>query len=352
MEQFYDAIDLLKGMIAIPSFSREEKDVADFLQKRWSDAGYTVNRLGNNLWLSTAIDAAKPTLLLNAHIDTVRPVSGWTRDAFVPDDSEGDILYGLGSNDDGASVVSLYEAFTMLSRREQTYNLIFLASAEEEVSGKNGIESVLPHLPEISFAVVGEPTGMQPAVAEKGLMVLDCTAIGKAGHAARDEGVNAISLAIRDVEWFNNFQFPEKSDLLGPVKMSVTQIQAGTQHNVIPDRCTYVVDVRSNEFYSNEALLQQIKGYVRCEVTARSTRLNSSRTDMSHPFVKRAMMLGKQPFGSPTLSDQALMPFPSVKIGPGDSSRSHTADEFIRPSEIREAIDTYIMLLDQLRIEN
>ena len=352
VEQFYEAMDLLKGMIAIPSFSREEKNVADFLQSKWGDAGYVVNRQGNNLWLTTEIDAAKPTILLNAHIDTVRPVSGWTRDAFVPDESEDDILYGLGSNDDGASVVSLYEAFAMLSRKEQTYNLIFLASSEEEVSGKNGIESVLPLLPEITFAVVGEPTGMQPAIAEKGLMVLDCTATGKAGHAARDEGINAISLAMRDVEWFNNFRFPDKSDLLGPVKMSVTQIQAGTQHNVIPDRCTFVVDIRSNEFYSNEELLRQIKGYIRSEAVPRSTRLNSSRTDTSHPFIRRAVMLGKQPFGSVTLSDQALMPFPSVKIGPGDSARSHSADEYVRPSEIREAIDAYIMLLDQLKIES
>ena len=352
VERFYDALDLLKGMISIPSYSREEKDVADFLQNKWSDVGNVVNRLGNNLWLSTDIDAAKPTVLLNAHIDTVRPVSGWTKDAFTPDESEDDVLYGLGSNDDGASVVSLYEAFTLLKRREQAYNLIFLASAEEEVSGKNGIESVLPLLPEISFAIVGEPTGMQPAVAEKGLMVLDCTTIGKAGHAARNEGVNAISLALRDVEWFNNFCFPDESELLGPVKMSVTQIQAGTQHNVVPDRCTFVVDIRSNEFYSNEELLQKIRGFVSCEITPRSTRLNSSRTDISHPFVKRAVMLGKQPFGSPTLSDQALMPFPSVKIGPGDSARSHSADEYIRPSEIREAIDTYIMLLDKLFIDN
>ena len=350
MEHFYDAIDILKGMIAIPSFSREEKNVADFLQARWSDDGYTVNRLGNNLWLSTEIDTAKPNILLNAHIDTVRPVSGWSRDAFFPDESDDDIIYGLGSNDDGASVVSLYELFTVLSRREQAYNLIFLASAEEEVSGKNGIESVLPLLPEISFAIVGEPTGMQPAVAEKGLMVLDCTAVGKAGHAARDEGVNAISIAMKDVEWFNNYQFPEKSDLSGPVKMTVTQIQAGTQHNVIPDRCSFVVDIRSNEFYSNEELLRHIKGFIRSEVVPRSTRLNSSRTDITHPFVRRAVMLGKQPFGSPTLSDQALMPFPSVKIGPGDSARSHTADEYIRLSEIREAIDTYVMLLDQLKI--
>ena len=351
MEQFYDAIDLLKGMISIPSFSREEKEVADFLQGQWRKAGHEVNRQGNNLWLSTAFDASKPTLLLNSHLDTVRPVAGWTKDAFYPDDSEDDAIYGLGSNDAGASVVSLYEVFTLLSQREQSYNLIYLASAEEEISGKNGIESILPVLPAISFAVVGEPTGMQPAVAEKGLMVLDCIATGKAGHAAREEGVNAISLAIGDVDWFHTFRFPCESDLLGPVKMSVTQIQAGTQHNVIPDRCTFVVDVRSNEFYSNDELLQQIREHIRCEAVPRSTRLDSSFTGQSHPFVQRAIMLGKQPFGSPTLSDQALMSFPSVKIGPGDSARSHSADEYVRPSEIREAIDMYVMMLDNLKIE-
>jgi len=362
MGEFYDAVDLLKGMIAIPSFSREEKEVADFLEAHWKKAGNVVNRHGNNLWLSTAtdmpksidasmpIDASKPTVLLNSHIDTVRPVAGWTRDAFVADDAEEDVLYGLGSNDAGASVVSLYEVYTLLSQREQPYNLIFLASAEEEISGKNGIESVLPLLPDISFAVVGEPTGMAPAIAEKGLMVLDCTAKGKAGHAARNEGVNAISLALKEVEWFNTYRFPLESNLLGPVKMSVTQIQAGTQHNVIPDKCTFTVDIRSNEFYSNEDLLKHIKAHVQCEVIPRSTRLHSSRTPLPHPFVQRTEMLGKQPFGSPTLSDQALMPFPSVKIGPGDSMRSHSADEFIRPSEIREAISVYFSLLDGLII--
>ncbi|MDR0393787.1 MAG: M20 family metallo-hydrolase [Tannerella sp.] len=349
MEHFYDAVDLLKGMIAIPSFSREEKEVADFLQQYWTRAGRReVNRRGNNLWLSTSINTAKPTVLLNSHIDTVRPVDGWHKDPFTPDEPEGDLIYGLGSNDAGASVVSLYEVFTILSQKEQSYNLIFLASAEEEVSGRDGVESVLPLLPSISFAIVGEPTGMQPAVAEKGLMVLDCIVTGKAGHAARDEGINAISLAIRDIEWFHTYRFPEQSDLLGPVKMSVTQIQAGTQHNVIPDRCSFVADIRSNEFYSNEELLGRIREHVRCEVIPRSVRLNSSHTETSHPFVRRAVMMGKRPFGSPTLSDQALMPFASVKIGPGDSARSHSADEYIRSSEIREAIDTYVRLLDGL----
>ena len=352
MEIMNEAIDLLKGMIAIPSFSREEKEVADFLEAHWKNAGHIVNRQGNNLWMSTPVDTSMPTLLLNSHIDTVYPVSGWTKDAFTPDDSENDVIYGLGSNDAGASVVSLYEVFNLLSQHKQPCNLIFLASAEEEISGKYGIESVLPLLPTIAFAVVGEPTNMQLAVAEKGLMVLDCTVTGKSGHAAREEGINAITRALKEVEWFNAFQFPCKSDFLGPVKMSVTQIQAGAQHNVIPDRCTFVVDVRSNEFYTNEELLQQIKRHVECEVVPRSTRLNSSYITLSHPFVQRAVAIGKRPFGSPAMSDQALMMFPSVKIGPGDSARSHTADEYIRPSEIREAIDDYQLLLDGLSIDD
>lgn len=348
---YYDAIDILKGMIACPSFSREENNVADFLQQTWQAAGHTVHRKGNNLWIaSPQFDLNKPTLLLNSHIDTVKPASGWTKDPFNPEETEDDKLYGLGSNDAGASVVSLYEAFTVLSEKEQPYNLIFLASCEEEVSGKNGLESVLPELPPISFAIVGEPTEMQPAVAEKGLMVLDCVSIGKAGHAARNEGINAITLAMKDIEWFNTYQFPEKSDFLGPVKMSVTIIHAGTQHNVVPDRCEFTVDIRTNEFYPNETLFQLIKEKVSCEVKARSFRLNSTRTDLQHPFVQRAITLGKEPFGSPTLSDQALMPFPSVKIGPGNSARSHAANEYIGMMEIREAIETYIRLLDQLQL--
>lgn len=351
MEQYYEAIDLLKGMISRPSFSREETAVADYLQKCWSDAGHHVFRKGNNLWIiAPGFDFAKPTLLLNSHIDTVKPAAGWQKDPFLPEETEDDRLYGLGSNDAGASVVSLYEAFTILSAKAQPYNLIFLASCEEEVSGKNGIESVLPELPPIRFAVVGEPTGMRPAIAEKGLMVLDCVATGKAGHAARNEGVNAIYKAIEDINWFNTYQFPEKSDLLGPVKMTVTIIKAGTQHNVVPDRCEFTVDIRSNEFYSNERLFELIKEQVGCEIKARSFRLNSSRTEPEHPFVQRCLMLGKEPFGSPTLSDQALMRFPSVKIGPGDSARSHSADEYIYGPEIRDAITTYVRLLDGLAL--
>lgn len=351
MEQYYEAIDLLKGMISRPSFSREETAVADYLQKCWSDAGHHIFRKGNNLWIiAPGFDFAKPTLLLNSHIDTVKPAAGWQKDPFLPEETEYDRLYGLGSNDAGASVVSLYEAFTILSAKAQPYNLIFLASCEEEVSGKNGIESVLPELPPIRFAVVGEPTGMRPAIAEKGLMVLDCVATGKAGHAARNEGVNAIYKAIEDINWFSTYQFPEKSDLLGPVKMTVTIIKAGTQHNVVPDRCEFTVDIRSNEFYSNERLFELIKEQVGCEIKARSFRLNSSRTEPEHPFVQRCLMLGKEPFGSPTLSDQALMRFPSVKIGPGDSARSHSADEYIYGPEIRDAITTYVRLLDGLAL--
>jgi acetylornithine deacetylase len=348
---YYDAIELLKGMIARPSFSRDEKEVADFLQQAWEKAGYKVNRKGNNLWLiAPNFQLERPTILLNSHIDTVKPASGWTKDPFTPEESEEERMYGLGSNDAGASVVSLYETFRILSDKEQPYNLIFLASCEEEVSGKNGLESVLSELPPITFAVVGEPTGMHPAIAEKGLMVLDCVSIGKAGHAARNEGINAITLAMKDIAWFNSYQFPEKSDFLGPVKMSVTIIHAGTQHNVVPDRCEFTVDIRTNEFYSNEKLFELIQSQVDCEVKARSFRLNSSRTEIEHPFVQRAILMGKEPFGSPTLSDQALMPFPSVKIGPGNSARSHAADEYIGLMEIREAIDVYVRLLDQLSL--
>lgn len=352
MEFYYEAIDTLKGMISRPSFSRDEAAVADFLQQTWQAAGHTVHRKGNNLWIvSPGFDLNKPTVLLNSHIDTVKPASGWTKDPFNPEETEDEKLYGLGSNDAGASVVSLYAAFTQLIQKEQPYNLVFLASCEEEVSGKNGLESALADLPPITFAIVGEPTGMQPAVAEKGLMVLDCVSIGKAGHAARNEGINAITLAIKDIEWFTNYQFPEKSDFLGPVKMSVTIIQAGTQHNVVPDRCEFTVDIRTNEFYPNEKLFELIKEKVNCEVKARSFRLNSTRTNLNHPFVQRAIMMGKEPFGSPTLSDQALMPFPSVKIGPGNSARSHAADEFIGLMEIREAIEMYIRLLDGLNLQ-
>ena len=345
---FYDSIDLLKRIIAIPSHSREEKEVANVLEVYMQNCGLNPKRKENNIWaISPDFDIKKPTILLNSHIDTVKPVDGWTVDPYQAIESEGKIT-GLGSNDAGASVVSLLHAFIVLIKKEQSYNLIFLASAEEEVSGKNGVECVLPELPPISFGLVGEPTGMNPAIAEKGLMVLDCCVRGQSGHAAREEGENAIYKAIPVINWFKSYQFPKQSDLLGKVKMSVTMIQSGTQHNVIPDLCTFVVDVRSNECYSNAEILEIITQNCGCEVKARSTRLNSSNISSNHPVVQRAVMLGKQPFGSPTLSDQALMPFPTLKMGPGQSSRSHTADEFVKTEEIREAIEIYIRILDKL----
>jgi acetylornithine deacetylase len=347
-EETNDAVALLQELIAIPSFSREEKDVADFLERYIEIKGYVTSRKDNNVWiLSPGFDAARPTVLLNSHIDTVKPAAGWVRNPFLPS-IEGDKLFGLGSNDAGASVVSLLHAFFYLTQMQQSYNLIFAASAEEEVSGKNGIESLLLELPKIDFAIVGEPTQMNLAVAEKGLMVLDCVATGKAGHAARNEGVNAIYVAMQDIEWFRSFEFPKKTSLLGPVKMTVTQVNAGTQHNVVPDKCSFVVDVRSNEMYSNKDILTEIRKSVNCSVDARSTRLSSTATPLEHAIVKRGLELNRTVFGSPTLSDQALMSFPSLKMGPGDSARSHTADEYILTAEIVEAIEIYIQLLDGL----
>ena len=342
------AVDLLCRLIEVPRISREETAAADLLQDYMTaDLGLDVKREGNNLWsVAPNFDPRKETLLLNAHIDTVKPVAGWQRDPFKAT-REGDRIYGLGSNDDGASLVSLLHVFAALKDKDTCYNLVFLASAEEEVSGRGGIESVLPLLPKIDVALVGEPTGMQPAIAEKGLMVLDVTAHGKAGHAARDEGDNAIYHAIDDIEWFRNYKWEKVSPLLGPVKMTVTIVNAGTQHNVVPDTCTFTVDVRSNECYTNQELLDRIKEHVGSEVKARSTRLGSSSIDVNHPLVQRIIALGGKPFGSPTLSDQALMPFPSLKMGPGQSSRSHSADEYIEVGEIREAINRLTLALSK-----
>ena len=345
-----EALTLLHALIGIPSISREEEAAADFLQNYIEESGIMTGRSGNNIWcMSPKFDMNKPTILLNSHIDTVKPVNGWRKQPFTPKTENGK-LYGLGSNDAGGSVVSLFQAYRRLTTTEQSYNLIFLASCEEEVSGKNGIESVLPLLPPIALGIVGEPTEMNPAIAEKGLMVIDLTSHGRSGHAARDEGENAIYKMLSDIEWLRTYRFPKVSPLLGAVKMSVTQINAGTQHNVIPDICSAVVDIRTNELYSNEEVFEEIRNHIACEAKARSFRLNSSSIPAEHPFVQRAVELGKTPFGSPTLSDQALMPFPSVKIGPGKSSRSHTADEYIMVSEVEEAVDLYIRLLDGLKI--
>lgn len=345
-EYLDEAVELLSQLIATPSVSREEKAATDIMERTLYDYGLNPKREGNNVWaLSPDFNEARPTVLLNAHIDTVRPVKSWNFDPFRPF-LQDDKLYGLGSNDCGGGLVALLQAFRILIKKQQTYNIIYLASAEEEVSGKDGISRVLPLLPKIDVAIVGEPTGMQPAVAEKGLMVLDVIAHGKSGHAARNEGVNAIYEALDDIEWIRNYKFPKVSEFLGPVKMQLTVINAGTQHNVVPDECKMLVDVRTNELYSNEEAFDIIRNHVRSDVVAHSFRLGSSHIDIDHPLVCRCKAMGRKPFGSPTLSDQALMSFPSFKMGPGESSRSHSADEFIKLSEIEAAISDYVTLLD------
>ena len=341
-----EAVELLKRLIATPSTSREEAKAADIMQLAMEEYGLCCQRQGNNIWsIAPDYDKERTTILLNAHIDTVKPVKTWTRNPFSPE-IEGDRLYGLGSNDCGGGLVSLLQVFHILYNKERDFNLVFLASAEEEVSGAGGISSALPLLPKIDFAIVGEPTGLQPAVAEKGLMVLDITARGKSGHAARGEGVNAIYRAIDDLCWLRSYRFKRVSEFLGPTVMNVTVINAGTQHNVVPDECRMVVDVRTNELYTNEEVFDFIRRHLSSEVRARSFRLHSSGIPLEHPFVKRCLQMGMKPFGSPTLSDQALMPFSSIKLGPGESARSHSADEFIKISEIGNAIDIYLKLLE------
>ena len=340
-----EAIELLKQLISTPSVSRDEAAAATVLADFIEKCGLSYRRIGNNILVQEALDPQKPTLLLNAHIDTVKPVNTWTRDPFTPT-IEGDRLYGLGSNDCGGGLVSLLQTYRALRGSPTQYNIVYLASCEEEVSGANGFSLALPELPKIDVAIVGEPTGMQPAIAEKGLMVIDGVAHGKSGHAARNEGVNAIYEALDDLLWLRDYRFKKESPLLGSTKMTVTVINSGTQHNVVPDECRFVIDVRTNEYYQNEYLFTFLQIHMKkCELKARSYRLSSSHIPTDHPLVERCIQMGMQPFGSPTLSDQALMPFPSFKLGPGDSARSHSADEFICLSEIEQAIEKYILLI-------
>ncbi|MGM9739620.1 MAG: M20 family metallo-hydrolase [Candidatus Cryptobacteroides sp.] len=342
--------DILKGLVSIPSLSRQEKEAADYLEGRLVRIGLKPCRKGNNLWVEEpGRGDGRPVVLLNAHIDTVKPAAGYSRDPFTPVE-DGDKIYGLGTNDDGASLVALLEAFSRLLPCSRPYRLIWSATAEEEVCGEGGLDSILPELGNIDLAIVGEPTGMKMAVAEKGLIVLDCTAHGKSGHAARDEGENAIYNALNDIEWFRNHRFERVSDYLGPVRMSVTMISGGLQHNVVPDTCNFVVDIRPNGLYSNVELLDIIRGSVSCDVVPRSLRHGSSHIDPGHPVVTRAESIGIELFGSPTTSNQTLLDFPSVKIGPGDSARSHTADEYILKSEIADAVDIYVELLEKLTL--
>lgn len=347
----FSPVDFLKELVEIPSLSREE----DGTRQRFAAlfAGYNIpfEVLGNNIWCKNRhYSDQKPVILLNSHHDTVKPNPSYTRDPFKAEIEDGR-LYGLGSNDAGGPLVALLATFLhFYDRTDLPYNLLFAATAEEEISGRNGIELLLGHLPAIDLAIVGEPTLMDMAVAEKGLMVLDCTARGIAGHAAREEGVNAIYQAMQDIEWFRTFEFPKISETLGKVKMSVTVIQAGTQHNVVPDTCQFVVDLRATDAYTLTETLEIIRENVKSEVVPRSVRLNPSGIPLHHPIVQRGISLGMKPYGSPTLSDQALIPYTSIKIGPGDSARSHTADEFIYVHEIEEGVKKYIALLDGLRL--
>jgi len=348
-ELYQQAIDLLRQLIMIPSFSREEDKTADLLEQYLKDKGIETHRRMNNIWAwNKHFDDAKPTILLNSHHDTVKPNTGYTRDPFDAKIEDGK-LYGLGSNDAGGCLVSLIHTFLYFyDKTDLKYNFCLATTAEEEISGVNGLELIIPDLGNLDFGIVGEPTLMQLAIAEKGLMVLDCVAHGKSGHAAREEGVNSIYKAIEDINWFRTYRFPKESEVFGPVKMSVTIINAGSQHNVVPASCNFTVDVRVTDAYRNEEVLEIIRRHVQCDVTPRSIRLKPSKIDKEHPIVQAGLALGRTTYGSPTTSDQSLLDIQSLKIGPGDSARSHTADEFVYVDEIREGIDLYIRMLEEI----
>ncbi|SFC45210.1 acetylornithine deacetylase [Parapedobacter composti] len=346
-----DSTVLLRDLIRIPSFSKEENQTGDAIERFLQQRGVRTYRKLNNVWAyNKFFDPSKPTILLNSHHDTVKPNTGYTRNPFSPDIEDGK-LYGLGSNDAGGCLVSLIATFLHFYAAEGLqYNFCLAATAEEEISGTNGLELVIPDLGPLDFAIVGEPTLMQLAVAERGLMVLDCIAHGKAGHAAREEGDNAIYKALKDIEWFISYRFPKESEEFGPIKMSVTVIHAGSQHNVVPATCEFVVDIRVTDAYRNEEVLDIIRQHVNCEVKPRSVRLKPSSIPKDHPVVQAGIALGRTTYGSPTTSDQALLDIPSLKLGPGDSARSHMADEFIYVDEIREGVALYIAILEKVVI--
>jgi acetylornithine deacetylase len=345
-----DAVSLLKQLIATPSFSKEEDNTADILEQFLESKGVHTNVFLKNIWAKNKyFDERKPTILLNSHHDTVKPNKGYTLDPFTPIIKD-EKLFGLGSNDAGGPLVSLISTFLYYyDQRDLKYNLLVAATAEEEISGHNGIEALLPRLGNIDCGIVGEPTQMHMAVAEKGLMVLDCVAKGRAGHAAREEGENSIYNAINDIAWFQSYKFAKVSDLLGAMKMSVTVIETENKaHNVVPAHCKFVVDTRVNELYTFEEVLEVIKSNVKCDIQPRSTRLRSTSIPLDHPLIKSGIALKRNYYGSPTTSDKALMSFPTLKMGPGDSARSHTADEYIYLEEIRNGIELYVRLLKDI----
>lgn len=351
VEQLYnEAVELLKQLISTRSFSKEEDKTAVLIETFLQSKGINANRHMNNVWaVNKYFDKNKPSILLNSHHDTVKPNPQYTKNPYDPIIEEGK-LYGLGSNDAGGCLVSLIATFVYFYDKETLkYNFVIGASSEEEISGFNGIEALIPVIPEISFAIVGEPTRMNLAIAEKGLMVLDCLTHGKAGHAAREEGENAIYKAMKDIAWINSYEFPKISEWLGKIKMSVTVINTENKaHNVVPAQCTFVVDIRVTDAYSHEAVLEIIQENINSNATPRSLRMRSTRIDVDHPVVQAGLALGKTMYGSPTCSDKALMPFPALKCGPGDSARSHTADEFIYLDEIKDGIATYIKMIEKI----
>ena len=345
-----EAIYLLKNLIKVPSISKKEENTADLLTHYITNSGFTVSRHLNNIWVyPPGYDVSKPSVLLNSHHDTVPPAKGYSHDPFLPIEKDGKI-FGLGSNDAGGALVSYWLTFKELAKKNLPFNLIFAATAEEEISGQHGMASILDKMGPLAFALIGEPTGMNAAVAEKGLMVLDCYSAGIAGHAARNEGVNAIYKALPDIHWFSSFQFPKVSHYLGPIKMSVTMLDAGKKHNVVPEECHFVVDVRSTDAYTHDEVLDIISLHTSCKVKPRSTRLKPSGLEHNHPMLGYLKASGVETYGSPTLSDQALLSVPSIKIGPGESSRSHTPDEFIKIAEIEAGISKLLSILENMSI--
>jgi acetylornithine deacetylase len=346
---FEEVLSLLMRLIQQPSFSREEDDTAQLIDDFLTQKGVMTHRHGNNIWAFNAhYDPNKPTILLNSHHDTVKPNAGYTRDPFEAKLVDGK-LYGLGSNDAGGCLVSLIAAFCHFYELENLpYNLCLAATAEEEISGLQGIESILPLLGPLDCAIVGEPTRLQLAVAERGLLVLDVAVHGQSGHAARGEGINAIHKALPILHWFESYVFEKESTVFGPMKMNVTVIQAGSQHNVVPATCSFVVDIRLNDQYTHQEVLDIIRSHVHAEVNPRSMRLKPSFIELDHPLVRAGIALGGKPYGSPTTSDQALLSIPSLKYGPGDSARSHMADEYIFVDEIQDGVNHYIALLQQV----